>query len=369
MRVRVRENKKPSWIMVDVRIGLPVPVQPKFGAQRREQPKKDAPTLREFAPRWLDGYARANKLKPSTVNTYENIRLKLHILPALGALRLSEVDDAALQRLKGRMLELDPKTVNDVLGVLSKLLKTAIEWKEIDVMPCMIKPLRRDMNKAPRFHDFDEYEQLVESAAKEGADVLAFLLLGGEAGLRRGEIIAVEWPDIDFKRNQITVARADWEGTVGVPKGGKTRRVPMTTRLVAALQAIRHQRGRRVLIQADGCPVTKDTVRTWMRRALKLAGMPETNDIHILRHTFCSHLAMRGASARAIMVLAGHSDLTTTMRYMHLSSASVNGAIRLLEQRGSPDSPAQQRRVAPVGRTGEEARGPAPRPHRRRTGS
>jgi hypothetical protein len=116
MRVRVRENKKPNWIMVDVRIGLPVPVQPKFSAKRREQPKKDAPTLREFAPRWLDDYARANKLKPSTVNTYENIRLKLHILPALGALRLSEVDDAALQRLKGRMLELARRPSTTSLG-------------------------------------------------------------------------------------------------------------------------------------------------------------------------------------------------------------------------------------------------------------
>ena len=348
--------------MVDIRVRLPDgtryrerakdPVQSKSGAKRwgeererflalhgLQQPKKEAPTVREFAPRWLDDYVRANKLKPSTVNTYENIRLKLHILPALGALRLSEVDDAALQRLKGRMVELDPKTVNDVLGVLSKLLKTAIEWKDIDVMPCVIKPLKRDMHQAPRFHDFDEYEQLVEGAKNAGADVFAFLLLGGEAGLRRGEIVAVEWPDVDFKRNQITVARADWEGTIGAPKGGRTRRVPMTTRLAEALQAIRHLRNRRVLIQADGCPVTKDTLRSWMQRAAKLAGMAETFDIHILRHTFCSHLAMRGAPARAIMELAGHSDLTTTMRYMHLSSASVNGAIKLLEQRGAPGAP------------------------------
>lgn len=53
--------------------------------------------------------------------------------------------------------------------------------------------------------------------------------------------------------------------------------------------------------------------------------------VHILRHTFCSHLAMQGAPARAIQELAGHQDLKTTQRYMHLSPAAVEGAIRLLD--------------------------------------
>ena len=58
-----------------------------------------------------------------------------------------------------------------------------------------------------------------------------------------------------------------------------------------------------------------------------------TSGVHILRHTFCSHLAMRGAPVRAIQELAGHADLTTTMRYMHLSPASLQQAIRLLDAR------------------------------------
>jgi site-specific recombinase XerD len=53
--------------------------------------------------------------------------------------------------------------------------------------------------------------------------------------------------------------------------------------------------------------------------------------IHILRHTFCSHLAMRGAPAKAIQELAGHTDLKTTQRYMHLSPAALESAIHLLE--------------------------------------
>jgi hypothetical protein len=63
--------------------------------------------------------------------------------------------------------------------------------------------------------------------------------------------------------------------------------------------------------------------------------------VHILRHTFCSHLAMRGAPARAIQELAGHKDLSMTQRYMHLSPAALDAAIRLLEQ---PNGPSQRGR-------------------------
>ena len=62
---------------------------------------------------------------------------------------------------------------------------------------------------------------------------------------------------------------------------------------------------------------------------------PREQGVHILRHTFCSHLAMRGAPARAIQELAGHADLSTTQRYMHLSPAATENAIRLLDGRPS----------------------------------
>src|SRR6266699_2891770 len=63
--------------------------------------------------------------------------------------------------------------------------------------------------------------------------------------------------------------------------------------------------------------------------AQRLAGLHRAG-VHVLRHTFCSHLAMKGAPARAIQELAGHADLSTTQRYMHLSPTATEDAIRLL---------------------------------------
>jgi integrase len=76
--------------------------------------------------------------------------------------------------------------------------------------------------------------------------------------------------------------------------------------------------------------VTHDMVGDHVRRAARRAQIAKSG-VHRLRHSFCSHLAMRGAPARAIQELAGHQDLTTTQRYMHLSSAALEGAIRLLD--------------------------------------
>ena len=66
-----------------------------------------------------------------------------------------------------------------------------------------------------------------------------------------------------------------------------------------------------------------------MRRVARRANLKP--GVHILRHIFCSHLAMRGGPARAIQELAGHEDLVTTQRYMHLSPAAIEGANRLLD--------------------------------------
>jgi site-specific recombinase XerD len=84
-----------------------------------------------------------------------------------------------------------------------------------------------------------------------------------------------------------------------------------------------------VLCDDEGKPLTQKIVQIIMRRVARRVNVKA--GVHILRHTFCSHLAMRGAPARAIQELAGHEELATTQRYMHLSPAAIEGAIRLLD--------------------------------------
>ena len=143
-------------------------------------------------------------------------------------------------------------------------------------------------------------------------------------------MMALEWRDIDLGRRQLCVARSEWRGHVTMPKGGRLRYVPLTRRLGDALRNERHMRGPRVLCNGSGQPLTQKMFLTAITRAARCANVKP--GLHILRHTFCSHLAMRGAPARAIQELAGHRDLTTTERYMHLNPVAIENAIRLLDR-------------------------------------
>jgi integrase len=353
MSVTIRPYINGGW-EADIRVVLPdgtvvrerkkVPASSKSAAERwaearervlaahgkpkpvTKQEVPDKTTLKEFAPRFLERYAKANRLKPSGIAAKRTI-LHVHLMPAFGDKALDAITTEDVQQLKAALTERSPKTVNNVLTTLSVVLKTAVEWGAIGRVPCSIRLLRTPKSAAS-FYDFDEYERLVEAARVDSQTYLA-VLLGGEAGLRCGEIMALEWTDVDLHKRQLCVARSEWKGHVTMPKGGRLRYVPLTKRLTDALRDARHLRGPRVLCDAEGKPLTQKVVQVMLRRAARRANVKP--GVHILRHTFCSHLAMRGAPVRAIQELAGHQDLGTTQRYMHLSPAAIEAAIRLLE--------------------------------------
>jgi len=130
MSIRVAVSRW-GFLEVDIRVRLPdgtrhrervkSPVQSRSGAKRwgeeRERflaingvmEKKEVPTLEEFETRFISQHIEANRLKPSTAASYKS-RLALHIHPALGRLRLDEIDKQAEQRLKAAMQKFDPKT-------------------------------------------------------------------------------------------------------------------------------------------------------------------------------------------------------------------------------------------------------------------
>jgi integrase len=297
--------------------------------QQPTKQRKEVSTLEQFYPRFLEGYAMANRHKPGGIAAKETI-CRVHLVPVLGSKRLDAIGNEEVQRLKAILSAKNPKTVNNICTTLNTVLQVAVDWKVIDRMPCRIQLLRVPRTHA-EFFDFDKYARLIEAGKAVGAEAHLIVLPGGDAGLRCGEMMALEWTDVDFSRRQVHVWHSEWKGKVTVPKGGPPRSVPMTARLAEALKAHKHMRGPRVLCQSDGKPLTQKIVRNLARRAAERAVL-DKQGVHILRHAFCSHLAMRGAPARAIQELAGRQDLSTTQRYMHLSPAAIESAVRLLEE-------------------------------------
>jgi integrase len=176
------------------------------------------------------------------------------VAPA-GLVEVDRQKSEDVERLKCALRTRAAKTANSVLAVLSVLLKKAVEWEVIDRMPCSRLQLLPVPKGSAAFYDFDQYERLIEVARAQDARTHLIVLLGGEAGLRVGEMMALEWGDVDLVNRQLCIARSDWNGFVTSPKGGRLRRVPLTRRLAAALSAHRHLRVR-------GCSVKTMAIRS-----------------------------------------------------------------------------------------------------------
>lgn len=296
-----------------------------------DQPRieKEVPTLCEFAPRFIEGYVVANRHKPSGVAGKQSI-LRVHLVPLLGTKTLDAINNEDVQRLKSALIEKAPKTVNNVLTVLNTALRVAVEWGVIERMGCKVR-----LVSAPKptmgFLDFDEFERLVVAARAIDRETALIVLLAGEAGLRAGEIMALRYSDLDLVRGRLTVAQSAWRQHITATKGGQCRHSKLTRRLLEELRQHRHLRSEFVLANRDASHLSYKQLWGMVRYAGSKAQV--TGAAHRLRHTFCSHLAMRGAPALAIKELAGHTSLTTTLRYMHLSPAAADGAIRLLDER------------------------------------
>lgn len=302
------------------------------------EPKKtpDAPKLSEFWERFLRDHARANHQKPSGIESKE-YGYRQFLQPRFGHLGLDEITTEEIAKLKSWMLserKVAPATVNNTLALISKVLKVAVEWSVIPVVPCRITRLKTQTPHPP-FYEFEEYERLVTAAAELGPTHHLVVLLGGDAGLRRGEMIALEQSHCDTKLKQLRLERSEWAGHTTELKGMEARTVPMTPRLAEAIKAHRHLRTPRLLVGERGGKANARSLRTWMEKAQKAAGIADpSGELHILRHTFCSHLSMRGVPPAVIQKLAGHQSLTTTLRYMHLQAGETDRAIRMLDRGG-----------------------------------
>ena len=146
-----------------------------------------------------------------------------------------------------------------------------------------------------------------------------------------GEALAIEVGDVDFEQGALMVRRALSGGEVLSPKSGDGRVVPLTPELTAHLRPAtdgRAAHARVVANEAKETPRRQEVLRTF-KRLLRRLGLKERS-FHSLRHSFLSRLVRRGASVEAVRILAGHSSLTVTERYVHATAGDLRRAIGLL---------------------------------------
>ena len=297
------------------------------------EPQKEIPTVQQFAPLFLEISRVTNK--HSSVLSKE-LELRRHILPRLGTLRLDqvgyrEVEDFKLYlathpRKSGRVLK--PKTINNILAALHRMLMIAKKRGLISAIP-EFEWFRSPLPEFD-FFTFEEATRLIEAAREEWRPMIQAAM---RTGLRRGELLALRWQDVDLHAGKMLVRQNIVRGVIGTPKSGKPREIPLSKETVAALKAHRHLRGPLVFCDQDGAGWKTNHVQRELARTCKKAGLRSVG-WHVMRHTFASHLAMRNVPLKAIQELMGHATIQMTMRYAHLAPGVTRTAVDLLDLAG-----------------------------------
>jgi integrase len=285
----------------------------------KQPQRKEVPPFSEWfnGPFWTDYVLVVNK--PSEQESKRSI-YQHHLDRALGRLPLDEITPQRVASFRAELVRkgLSKKRVNNILCVLGKVLRYAVEMEVLDRVPRLglLKHERPDVE----WWEFEEYARLVGAAREAGALWYAAVALAGEAGLRVGEVKALRWDDVDLVGGTLTVERQIRKGIVGTPKGGRRRKVPMTATLVAALKRLEVVRTGYVLRNPDGTPIRDGQAANALRRICRRAGLPP-REWHTLRHTYGTHLALLGVNPFKLQAWMGHAQMTETLRYVHVASA------------------------------------------------
>lgn len=281
--------------------------------------------FKEIAMQWLETYVRNNN-KPSEYMNKKSI-LGSNLIPFFGDKYIDTINAYDIECFKNFLLQdkgLLPKSINNYLCILSRCLKSAEEWGLLQDVPKF-----KLLKVPPQKYDYlaeAETEKLLECAGGIWHDMI---LLAVRTGLRFGELIALQWQDINLKDGVLTVNRNIVRGIVGSPKSNKPRTIPLTASLIQMLSKQRHS-SIYVFHDANRKSLTYKVCSVRLQKICKLAGLRRIT-WHVLRHTFASHLAAKKNSIVAIKELLGHSDIRITMRYAHVNLPALQTAIDTLE--------------------------------------
>jgi len=290
------------------------------------QETKEA-TFADFALRWLEDYATVN-VKPSTLLNYRNMT-KNSLIPFFGARKLSAIRTEDVQRFVAELSQgRAPATVRKNLGVLKTMLKTAVLWGYLRADPAApVKPPRiphREMD----FMTPAEIRLFLKHTENEYRAIFAVAIF---TGMRLGELIGLQWDDVDWSSGTIRVQRSVWNGQFQSPKSRRSvRRIVMSPTLANILlqhkttaPASKHDL---IFCSRDGTFLDPSNLRTRVYEpALRRAGLRKMR-IHDLRHTFASLLINQGENLKFVQSQLGHASITTTVdRYGHLMPDSHRG--------------------------------------------
>jgi integrase len=293
-------------------------------------------TVAEVSARYI-AHAQRRGRKRSTCENIESIT-RIHLTPFFGERTMDAiepedvVDLVALLERMGRA----PATVRGVIATLSALFVFAKapyrRWAVVNPCEGIDLPAIPDAQEI-RYLTLPEIDRLIAHVRSGEFAHLdrAIFITAVMTGLRKGELVALRWRDVDWNAGRIRVRRNYTRGEFGTPKSRRSSRsVPMTAELAGELRRLWNQTIHRddddlVFAHPDhGGILPKANISRRLSAALRAAGI-EDHRFHDLRHTFGTRMAAAGVPLRTLQEWTGHRHITTTQRYADYSPSEHEG--------------------------------------------
>jgi Site-specific recombinase XerD len=305
--------------------------------------------LSVFLTQWLTDTAQPN-VRDKTYIRYSEI-VHIHILPTIGKVTLQKLTPQHLQNLynKKRQEGYAPQTVQHIHRLLHRALNDAVKWSLVSRNVCDLVDTPRVPKKEMRALSPEQSKDFLEAA--KGDKLEALYILAITTGMREGELLALQWKDINWNNGTLQVrrkiSRITNKGFVfSEPKTAKSRRsITLTQMAIETLKQHRiHQNEQRLatgsiweehdllFCNTIGRPIeVGNMIRRSFRPLLQKAGLPIIR-FHDLRHSCASLLLTMGVHPKVVQELLGHSQISVTLdTYSHVLPSLQGEAISQLE--------------------------------------
>ena len=332
-------------------------------------------TVKEYMGRWLTDYAKPN-LAPSSYERYAEC-VRLHIVPALGQLRLGDLRPAHIVAAQRRWLEsggrggrsLAPRTVLKLHRILREALQHAVRWQLVPVNAAdAVQPPRAQRSEIAALTP-DQARTLIDAA--RGDDMETPIITALYTGLRVGELLGLRWQDVTVETGMVRVVQSIRPArggtfTIGPTKTHRSQRAVSIPRIVVTALTDHHrqQSAWRLALAGSwpdhdlvftdplGRPLTAMRLRWALWRLLRTAGLPKIR-LHDLRHTMATLMLAAGEHPKVVSERLGHSTVALTLDvYSHvvpgLQEAAAERLADLLRTPGGRSEQGSDRAV--VGR-------------------
>jgi len=306
-----------------------------------------AATFGEFIERWKTEVLTTQK--PSSARAVRS-HLKCYIMPEVGKLRLDqfgvENQQMFITRMPGRATEkaVSRKTILNVLGTLSTILTTAHDWgyncEQIRLTKLRLPP-RGTAYEAPHF-TVEQVQKILAIAQEPWRTMFCIFMMDG---LRAGEALGLQWPDIDFERNLLHIRRSAWYGRLQTAKSESSETVlPIPNPLLNVLKAYREQwkpnpQGFLFVTRNNRPPSSNKVVEYHLWPILDALEIDRCG-VHAFRHTHTALLLDSGATPKVVQRQLRHSDARTTLEiYGHVVGDAHRAAVEKVASIVDPNGP------------------------------